>query len=468
MSKKKKKQNRTTDQKVNDAFSNPLFRLGYGSQSPLEGTEYPLTRLTYDYQLLTSLYRSNWIVQNIVGIIPDDILKGGFELSGSVTPEQNNAFSRLLRQTKLYDRLNDGMKWGRLYGGTAGLILLRGDEDLSEPLDIDRILPDTFAGLYIADRWSGVTPSAELVQDMTDADFGKPEYYDFTMADGVKVAKVHHSRVVRFIGRELPYIERIAENHWGESEIEAIYSDIQKYDNVVANIAGLTFRANVDTMEVDNLDQLFSVASGQAQARFWNMLQAQSVLKSNFGTQLVNRGDKVNNTQYHFNGLKDVFESMCLCLSGASRIPATKLFGRSPEGMNATGESDLQNYYDYIDTVRENKLRPILEKLLPILCMSVFGGLPDDIDISFPPLWTPTAKETAEIAQKKTDTVISAFQSGLIDLATAQRELKGISDETGLFDMINDEEIAQNEGRTFQEVTMLHDPIMGYVGGSDE
>ena len=27
-----------------DAFSNPLFRLGYGSQSPLEATEYPLTR----------------------------------------------------------------------------------------------------------------------------------------------------------------------------------------------------------------------------------------------------------------------------------------------------------------------------------------------------------------------------------------------------------------------------------------
>lgn len=26
---------------VMDAFSNPLFRLGYGSQSPLEATEYP-------------------------------------------------------------------------------------------------------------------------------------------------------------------------------------------------------------------------------------------------------------------------------------------------------------------------------------------------------------------------------------------------------------------------------------------
>lgn len=39
-----------------DAFSNPLFRLGYGSQSPLEATEYPLTRMTDNYALLNSLY----------------------------------------------------------------------------------------------------------------------------------------------------------------------------------------------------------------------------------------------------------------------------------------------------------------------------------------------------------------------------------------------------------------------------
>lgn len=44
---------------VTDTFSNPLFRLGYGSQSPLEATEYPLTRMTDNYALLNSLYRDN-------------------------------------------------------------------------------------------------------------------------------------------------------------------------------------------------------------------------------------------------------------------------------------------------------------------------------------------------------------------------------------------------------------------------
>lgn len=444
-----------------DSFSNPLFHLGYGSQSPLEATEYPLTRMTYDYALLNSLYRSNWVVQNVVGIIPDDMLREGFTVSGAISPKYQQELDRCLRQTQLYDRINEGMRWGRLYGGAAGLILIRGQEDLSKPLELDTILPGTFAGLYIVDRWSGITPGMELVSDLADPDFGLPKYYDINMADGSTVVSVHYSRIIRFVGRELPYLEKMAEMYWGESEVEALYADVVKHDNVAANMAALTFRANVDSMEVENLDQLFSVAPTAIQQRFWNMMQAQNVLKSNFGMQLVNKGDSVKNTQYTFTGLQEIYDSMCLDLSGASRIPVTKLFGRAPAGLNATGESDLQNYYDYVDTLRESKLRPILEKLLPIIAMSVWGGVPEDMDIQFPPLWTPTAKEVAEIAKAKAETIIAAFQANLLDQATAQRELKKLAEETSMFDSISEETIKKNEGKTFQDVTALRDPLMG-------
>lgn len=462
MSRRKGKKTGTTKPvQTADAFSNPLFHLGYGSQSPLEATEYPLTRMTYDYALLNSLYRSNWVVQNVVGIIPDDMLREGFTVSGAISPQYQQALDRCLRQTQLYDRINEGMRWGRLYGGAAGLILIRGQEDLSQPLDLDTILPGTFAGLYIVDRWSGITPGMELVSDLADPDFGLPKYYDINMADGSTVVSVHHSRIIRFVGRELPYLEKMAEMYWGESEVEALYADVVKHDNVAANMAALTFRANVDSMEVENLDQLFSVAPSAIQQRFWNMMQAQSVLKSNFGMQLVNKGDTVKNTQYTFTGLQEIYDSMCLDLAGASRIPVTKLFGRAPAGLNATGESDLQNYYDYVDTLRESKLRPILEKLLPIIAMSVWGGVPEDMDIQFPPLWTPTAKEVAEIAKAKAETIIAAFQANLLDQATAQRELKKLSEETSMFDSISEETIKKNEGKTFQDVTALRDPLMG-------
>ena len=449
---------------VQDAFSNPLFRLGYGSQSPLEATEYPLTRMTDNYALLNSLYRDNWVVQNVVGIIPDDMTKKWFAPAGAVGPEHLKELDRVQRVTALRERVNEGLRWGRLYGGAAGLIMIRGQEGmLGQPLELESIYPGTFQGLYILDRWQGVVPGMELVFEGGEP---VPAYYSITDARGNTVAKVHHSRLVRFTGRDLPFLERVAELYWGESEVEALYNDVVKHDNVAANMAALTFRANVDTMEVQNLDQLFSVTSGEQQRRFWNVMQAQSVMKSNFGMQLVNRGDQIKNTQYTFTGLQEVYDSMCLDLSGASRIPVTKLFGRSPAGMNATGESDLRNYYDYVDTLREAKLRPILEKLLPVLAMTAWGAVPDGLDITFQPLWTPTAKEVAEIAKTKSEAIVSGYQAGLLNVDTAQKELKKLADETGMFDSISEEEIAANAGKTYQDVTALRDPLagMGYGG----
>lgn len=444
---------------VHDAFSNPLFRLGYGSQSPLEATEYPAIRLTGNYALMNSLYRDNWVVQNVVGIIPDDMTKKWFMAAGALSPEQRAALDAVQRRTGLRESVNEGLRWGRLYGGAAGILWIRGQEALLErPLDLESILPGAFEGLYILDRWCGIAPEAGEVFLQGRPE---PEYYTVRFPDGRTAARVHHSRVVRFTGRELPYLERMAEQGWGASEVESLYREVVQYDNTTANMAALTFRANIDTMEVQNLDQLFSLTSGEAQRCFWNVMQAQSVLRSNFGYQLVNRGDQVKNTQYTFTGLSDVHESMCLSLSGASRIPMTKLFGRAPAGMNATGESDLQNYYDYVDTLRESVLAPILRRLLPVLCMSALGTVPEDIDLTFPPLWTPTAREVAEIARDKAETVAAVFQAGLLQADTAARELKKLSGETGLFDSITDQEIAALRGKSYQDVTALRDPLAG-------
>ncbi len=110
---KHKKSKQTNAAAVADSFSNPLFQLGWGSQSPLEATEYPLTRLTDNYALMNSLYRDNWLVQNVVELVPDDMTKKGFSVSGSLTPEQLQEFDKQQRQTALMERLREGLRWGR-------------------------------------------------------------------------------------------------------------------------------------------------------------------------------------------------------------------------------------------------------------------------------------------------------------------------------------------------------------------
>ncbi|MBQ6058515.1 MAG: hypothetical protein IJL39_00435, partial [Clostridia bacterium] len=71
------------------------------------------------------------------------------------------------------------------------------------------------------------------------------------------------------------------------------------------------------------------------------------------------------------------------------------------------------------------------------------------------------AREVADIAKTKTETVINAFQAGLMDRSEAMQELKKLSDETGLFESIAEDSIAAAAGQTYQDVTALKDPLAG-------
>lgn len=462
----RRKKNRT---QVQDAFSNPAARLGFGTFDLMQGTQYAATRLTQNYDLLTTLYRENWVIQNIVALVPDDVTRKWYELKTSASPELIDKWERMERKTHLRESIKKGMYWARLYGGAAGIILIKGQDDLSQPLDVDMITPDSFQGLLVLDRWTGIYPSTGIVTDPDDPDFGLPEYYTIRDEErGYMVANVHHSRVLRFIGRELPWLEQVTEQYWGESEVEAIYQDLVRHDNVAANMASLTFRANVTYMESDGLDQLLGTANGEMQRRFWNTMAAQSIMESNFGMRIVNKGDVMHQHQYTFSGLADVYDRMMMDVSGAARIPVTKLFGRSPAGMNATGESDMQNYYDYIDTIRDGSFRSIIERLIPVLALSTWGNIPDDLDIDFAPMDTPTAAENADVIQKRTSAIVQAYQGDLLDQKTARMELNKMDEDTGAFGTIPDELIEQGGGVMFSDTQQMKDPMAGMFAEETE
>lgn len=446
MSKKTWKKKRAL---MNDSFSNPIARLGFGTQDLMQGTVYNKTLMTENYQLLNNLYRGNWIVQNIINTIPDDMMRSWIEIHTELEDDEAKV-KQCIRRTQIIDKLRKGMYWGRLYGGAVGLIILKGDMALDEPLNIDSILPNDFMGIRIFDRWTGVTPSIEIEDNIESSNFGLPKYYDITnMADGHTLLHVHNSKIIRFIGRELPYIEKVNTLYWGESELEAIYNEIVNRDNVSQNMASLTFKANRDYQETDSLDQMLAFNNPQAQAQFWNTLQAQSVLESNFGIRLINKGDVLHNQQYTFTGLPEVYDRIMMNVAGASRTPVTKLFGRSPAGMNATGESDLKNYYDYIDSLRESILRPILDNLLKVIFKSVTGDVPE-FDYDFPSLHQDTETEKSEIKQKSVQATIQLYSMGLIDKSIALKELKdaGVSS-------ITTEMIEKSKGMSYE----MQDPF---------
>jgi phage-related protein (TIGR01555 family) len=172
---------------------------------------------------MNSLYRNSWIAKKIINTIPEDMTKNWFDLTAEIAPDVADRYKALEKKTKIQEKILEGLYWGRLYGGAGAVILIEGHEDMLDlPLVPAMVMPDSFKGLLIVDRWSGIYPSVELITDICDPDFGLPKYYEIKNTDGAVVQRVHHSRVLRFEGRKLPFWENQAEVHWGAAELERI------------------------------------------------------------------------------------------------------------------------------------------------------------------------------------------------------------------------------------------------------
>lgn len=428
---------------VFDAFQNALGRLGVNSPNLLSMTEYPMTRLTRDYNLMNSLYRSSWIIKKIINTIPEDMVKNWIDLTAELTPEQLDRHNRQTQKTQVKDKILEGLMWGRLYGGAGVVIMIEGHENLlDEPLDLDTIMPNSFKGLMPVDRWSGIFPDITLVSDINDPEFGLPETYEIRDIGTEKLlTRVHHSRILRCVGRKLPFWEDLAEVHWGSSEVEHIFDELVKRDNTSWNIASLVFQANLLVRKMEGLEQILAINDPHIQQHLYNTISAQNQMRNNNGTYLIGKDEELNAIQYTFSGLNEIYESFMLDIAGAAEIPVTKLFGRAPAGLNATGESDLQNYYDMIAQQQETVLRPKLNKLLPIMFMSEFGYVPDDLDFKFNPVQTPTEERQADIVSRKSQSIITAYTSGIISQKIALAELHELSFTTNMFTHITDEDI---------------------------
>ena len=175
--------------------------------------------------------------------------------------------------------------------------------------------------------------------------------------DGTMVS-VHHSRCVRFVGNDLPYWEELSEVMWGASVVESVFDELKKRDNVSWNIAQLTFMANMRILKMNDLGQLLASTDSTSQQELYRTIQAQNVLMNNMGLMVMDAADSIESHQYTFGGLAECYQQFIMDIAGAAEIPVTRLFGRSPSGLNATGESDLQNYYEMIAEKQETYLRP--------------------------------------------------------------------------------------------------------------
>ena len=424
-----------------DTYQNLAANLGIGSNNIMQATRYVMTRFTWDYWTLNVLYRNNWIAKAIIDKPANEMMKNGFEIQSQTDPGKIEKIMQVWKRTKTKNKFLDLIKWARLYGGCILVPMIENQPNMEEPLDFDSIMPDSYRGCFLVDRWSGVSPSVEMIDDISDPDFGKPEYYLVSSDAMRKTIKIHHSRLIKMVGRSLPYWEETAEDYWGASELEHVFEELQKRDNTSANIAFLIFLANIRVLKTTGLSQMITLGDQNAVQKVYDAAVRINQLMCNTGVMVMDNEDSLEQHQHNqFSGMNDIYESFMLDISGAAEIPVDKLFGRSPAGFN-NGEETLQNYYDSIQEKQETVVHDDLDKLIRIISMSAIGEVPDDLEIVFNPVRRPADMEKADLGYKLWQPISEALAQNVIDKPTALKELKRQSSTTGLWTNITDEMI---------------------------
>lgn len=435
--------NRTLQMVANDTFNNSAARIGFGTNNLLEGTNYPLTRLTYNWYLLISLYRNEWLVSKMIDGIAEAMVNKWISFPTDLEPKKVKKIEQAFTNTGTQEKVLKALKWARLFGG-AGAVMIIKDQQLDQPLDLESVGLDSFKGLIVFDRWSGISPSAQVSSDLDrPLDYGLPETYRINLEQGGSM-EVHASRVLRFTGRIMPAWEFQADQRWGVSEVERAYMELNKRTNTSYNIASLVFRANIFELRQKGLSSMISgLNSGgqQAQTQLMAALNAQAALMSNQGIIVSDpEGGGLSTHQYGFAGIAEVYKLFQRDWCAATEYPYSMMFGHEG-GLGANGEGDEHAFFDMIGQRQNRELDPQFMKLVPVVAMSTWGKVPDDLEWVWNPVNNPSDKQKAELGTANTTAVVEAFNAGIISQKTAGSELKQASSVTGLFTNITDEDI---------------------------
>lgn len=376
---------------------------------------------TMSYGEIDDLYAGDDLAAKIVDKPAEDMVRKWISLSvtsddGESDTDTSDAILQDLNRLDAMGMMRKALTWARAYGGA--LVFIGADEgggdasDLSQPLDMGRVREIKYLEVY--DRFEVDINSyytAEDPEDLQDIEkLGRPKTYTINTAEAGTAAlatiPIHETRFLRFDGPLTARRRRNRQNGWNDSVYTRISQLLADFGISWASASFLLSDFSQAVFKMKGLGEAVSTDQGDlVLAR----MEIMDMCRSTVRTVPIDADDEdYQRHQTPITGLPELLEIFMFRMSSAARIPATVLFGRSPAGMSATGESDLSIWYDQVGSMQETDLRPKLTHLIELVMSAAqgptSGSIPESWEYAFNPLWQMSEKETAEAHKTQAET----------------------------------------------------------------
>ncbi|MGM8939545.1 anti-CBASS protein Acb1 family protein [Psychrobacter glaciei] len=370
---------------------------------------------------LDNLYESNGTASKIIDKPVQDMFRQGYYFEG-IAGEDLQKLDDEIDRLSIDVHLNRAMRLSRLHGKSYILLAADSDMPLITPFgDNDTLSYITTLSVSQLAAGSEMRPASEA-----NGYYDRPVYYRLQKSMGGTAGSiVHHSRIIEVVWGD------------GKSVMEKIHDELLRFASVNANAASLVHEAKIDIIKTPDLANQIQNNTESILKRFALV----GMLKGNNGTVLLDKEEEYQSKTYNFSGLPDLMQEFSVQLAAVADIPYTVLFGRSPAGMNATGEHDLKNYYDTVGSYQRDYERPVLRRLISIISNYL---LPKGVDpkLVFSPLWQVDEKTLSEIEKNNAERDMKYLDSGVITEAQTAKQLV----EQGTYTVIDDDHIKLLDG----------------------
>ena len=404
---------------VNDgAYVNFVSNLNTSRDKSSHGHFAKETNLTdYDFE---AVYQ-DWLAKKIVNRPVLDMLRAGWYFTG-LEDGQILKISDEIKRLRLVERLAKLLIWSRLYGRAYLVFGLADGLPLDQPFEIEKLRQGGLQFFTVIKK-SKVQPlNQEYVPlELSAGEPEQPMYYQISNGNGTQ-SKIHHSRIMC-----------VKHGDEGESLLLAIYYTLRNYIATNAGAASLVHEAKVDVIRMPNLMMNIVNRAKETMERFG----AAALLKSINGMLVIDKDEEYESKSYSFGGLPELMREFGQQTAGAADMPYTLLFGQTTSGLNNSGEFDLRSYYDRVNTEQNWTLRPILERIFPMIFKSLLGAIPAGFNFVFYPLWQLDVKTRSEVEKNNTERDIKYLEKGIITEAMIAKQLQ----QDGTYDFLDDAHI---------------------------
>lgn len=349
---------------------------------------------------LSNLYIGSDVARNLVNIPQEDIWRNGVIIK-TKDDNQTKELTAEFAESGAVKALEDWETSAQVYGGSCLWPGVSAKGRLEDPID-DATVIQSVDFFEIFNRYELITnpqpsrtPETYDLVDNQDLANNKP-------GRSAPRTRIHSSRMLRRVPYTISRFDSVyMYQGWGPSLFTTLWLPIRGYLAAWAATEDLLRSFAQAYFSIKNLANLAAENNITAiQARIDAMLAAQSTM----GAMLLDAdSEEYGRQSTPITGLPELHDRYQSRLSHAARVPQTLLFGQSPGGMNATGESDIRLYYARIKSLQMKEISPNVKKLANLyfrsLKASTKGKVPE-FEIVFPPLWEESRLEKADTRKK--------------------------------------------------------------------